>query len=97
MKVNNFKALNIYQNIETKGKSSNSEEGFLKFLENKVKEVDHSQKEAKAMLESLAKGEDVSLSDVAITLSKAGIEMKLLVRIRNKILEAYQEIMRMQI
>jgi flagellar hook-basal body complex protein FliE len=49
------------------------------------------------MLEALAKGEDIDFSEVALAISKADLNFKLLLRIRNKILEAYQEIMRMQI
>jgi flagellar hook-basal body complex protein FliE len=59
--------------------------------------VDDSQKKALAAIEALAKGEDVDISDVALSISKADTNFKLLLRIRNKVLEAYQEIMRMQI
>jgi len=71
--------------------------GFKDFLVEKVKEVDQAQKKAESLLEALAKGEDVDFSDLAITMSKVETELKLLLRVRNKIIEAYQEIMRMQI
>jgi flagellar hook-basal body complex protein FliE len=71
--------------------------GFKDFLVKKVEEVDQAQKKAENLLNALAKGEDVDLSDLAITMSKAETELKLLLRVRNKIIEAYQEIMRMQI
>lgn len=77
--------------------STQKKPDFKTFLLEKIKEVDESQKKAHQILEALAKGEDIDLSDVAFTLSKADINFKLLLRIRNKILEAYQEIMRMQI
>ncbi|MBZ4681102.1 flagellar hook-basal body complex protein FliE [Thermodesulfobacterium sp.] len=70
---------------------------FKDFLMEKLKEVDDSQKKALAAIEALAKGEDVDISDVALSISKADTNFKLLLRIRNKVLEAYQEIMRMQI
>ncbi|PMP68187.1 MAG: flagellar hook-basal body complex protein FliE [Thermodesulfobacterium geofontis] len=70
---------------------------FKNFLLEKIKEIDHSQKEAQKMLEALAKGEDIDFSEVALAISKADLNFKLLLRIRNKVLEAYQEIMRMQI
>jgi len=70
--------------------------GFKDFLVKKVEEVDQAQKKAENLLNALAKGEDVDLSDLAITMSKAETELKLLLRVRNKIIEAYQEIMRMQ-
>ena len=75
----------------------NNKLDFKNFLFEKIKEIDASQKEAQKMLEALAKGEDVDFSEVALAISKADVDFKLLLRVRNKILEAYQEIMRMQI
>ena len=75
----------------------NNKLDFNNFLFEKIKEIDASQKEAQKMLEALAKGEDVDFSEVALAISKADVDFKLLLRVRNKILEAYQEIMRMQI
>ena len=40
---------------------------FKTFLLEKIKEVDESQKKAYQVLEALAKGEDIDLSDVAFT------------------------------
>lgn len=73
------------------------EENFKDFLFKQLKEIDKSQKQASQALETLAKGGEIDLSEVALAISKAEIDFKLLLKIRNKILEAYQEIMRMQI
>lgn len=86
------KNLSLLQNKNLKNKSD-----FKNFLLEEIKKVDISQKTAQKMLEALAKGEDIDFSEVALAISKADVEFKLLLRIRNKILEAYQEIMRMQI
>ncbi|MDF2953628.1 MAG: Flagellar hook-basal body complex protein FliE [Thermodesulfobacterium sp.] len=75
----------------------NNKLDFKNFLFEKIKEIDASQKEAQRMLEALAKGENVDFSEVSLAISKADVDFKLLLRVRNKILEAYQEIMRMQI
>jgi len=72
-------------------------ESFEKFFLDKIKEVDSEQKKAEEMVQALAEGKDVSLADVALSISKADLDFKLLLRIRNKILDAYQEVMRMQI
>lgn len=73
------------------------EENFKNFLFNQLKKIDQSQKQASQTLENLAKGEEIDLSEVALAISKAEVDFKFLLKIRNKILEAYQEIMRMQI
>ncbi len=82
--------------LQTEGVSKKDSD-FKDFILDKIKEVDKSQKKAESLLNALAKGEDVDLSDLAITMSKAETELKLLLRVRDKIIEAYQEIMRMQI
>ncbi len=80
-----------------KNENSVKKTNFKDILLEKIKEVDTSQKEAKKLLEALAKGEDVDFSEIAIAMTKADLDLRLLLRIRNKILDAYQEIMRMQI
>ncbi|QER41625.1 flagellar hook-basal body complex protein FliE [Thermodesulfobacterium sp. TA1] len=97
MKVNPS-LLNSYQKVGSLTQKEKVEvPSFKDFLVEKIKEVDQAQKQALASIEALAKGEEVDLSDVALTISKADTNFKLLLRIRNKVLEAYQEIMRMQI
>jgi flagellar hook-basal body complex protein FliE len=97
MKVNPS-LLSNYQKVDNLTQKDKVEGlSFKDFLMDKLKEVDDSQKKALAAIEALAKGEDVDISDVALSISKADTNFKLLLRIRNKVLEAYQEIMRMQI
>ncbi|MCS7279530.1 MAG: flagellar hook-basal body complex protein FliE [Thermodesulfobacteriaceae bacterium] len=98
MKINPYsKGLNLSLPSKTSISQNKESLSFKEFLFQKIKEVDESEKLALKAIESLAKGEDVDLSEVAMRISKADTNFKLLLRIRNKILEAYQEIMRMQI
>jgi flagellar hook-basal body complex protein FliE len=46
---------------------------------------------------SLAKGEAINLHDVTIAAQKASIAVSLTTQVRDKAVEAYQEMMRMQI
>ncbi|MFN3406339.1 MAG: flagellar hook-basal body complex protein FliE [Caldimicrobium sp.] len=94
MKVNELLAgkLMNYQKLE-KGQKSD----FQKIILDKIKEVDQKEKEAEKALFSLAKGEEIDPAEVALKISSADVSMKLLLKVRNKVLEAYQEIMRMQI
>ncbi len=93
MKIYNSSILNDFNNIVQKKQNVPN---FKDFLLEKIKEVDNSQKQAEKMIQALAEGKDVDLSQVALTIAKADLDFKLLLRIRNKILDAYQEIMRMQ-
>lgn len=49
------------------------------------------------MTEKLARGENVDLHQVMIASQKANITLQATIEIRNKVIEAYQEIMRMQV
>ncbi len=94
MKIYNYSSFNM-NNINFPEKKQDAP-SFEKFLLDKIKEVDNSQKKAEEMIQALAEGKNVDLSQVALTIAKADLDFKLLLRIRNKILDAYQEIMRMQ-
>lgn len=93
MKILGLGNVKLYKEMEKLNKSSD----FGKVLLDTLKEIDRKEKEAEAALESLAKGEDIDPAEVAMKISSADASMKLLLRVRNKVLEAYQEIMRMQI
>lgn len=98
MKVEAISTKGITENqLITKDRVNRNIPSFLDLLAQKIREVDASQKEALSYVEALARGEEVDLSEVALTISKADLNLKLLLRIRNKVLEAYNEIMRLQI
>ena len=79
----------------TKG-AGGKEDGFFKTLQSFYHQVNReltaSDQEARAF--ALGKGHD--LHDVMIAGEKADLSLRLLLQIRNKLLDAYQEIMRMQ-
>ena len=60
-------------------------------------QVDRSLRAADDRLRSLAAGENVALHDVMITMEQARMDLMLVVEVRNRLLEAYQELTRMQL
>jgi flagellar hook-basal body complex protein FliE len=46
---------------------------------------------------SLQAGGDVSLHQAVISMEEANVSFQLMVEVRNKLLDAYQEIMKMQV
>ena len=60
-----------------------------------VLRLDQLQKEADGAAVDLATGASVDIHDVMIAFQKADLGMQLAVQVRNKLVEAYQEIMRM--
>ncbi len=70
--------------------------GFQDTLKTYVRKVDKELKQADDRQLEFAVGRRHDLHEVMIATEKAEISFRLLVQIRNKLLEAYQEVMRMQ-
>lgn len=76
---------------------SKQEKSFVDTLNDAVKSVNELQQTADKKMEELATGKAKSIPDVMIAAEKADIALKLMVSVRNKAIEAYQEIMKMQV
>jgi flagellar hook-basal body complex protein FliE len=72
-------------------------DGFVDFLKSAVGEVNKAQNDSDQAVEKLQTGKAKNLHDVMIRLEEADISMRMLVQMRNKIVDAYQEVMRMQV
>ena len=72
-------------------------EGFADALQTAVGKVNDTQVAADTAVEKLQTGETRNLHEVMISMEKADISMRLLLQVRNKVIDAYQEIMRMQV
>lgn len=70
---------------------------FGRFLSEAMGKVEAAQHEAAAASQRLATGEIRDVAEVMIASEKATLALQLTVQVRNKVLEAYQEIMRMQV
>ena len=70
---------------------------FGKLLMDVIKEVNSSQQNATEMQNAFMTGQNVELHELMISMERAGLAMELTLQVRNKLLEAYQEISRMQV
>ncbi|MBN6887160.1 flagellar hook-basal body complex protein FliE [Cytobacillus horneckiae] len=70
---------------------------FAEYLKNSIETVNDAQIKSDQMTEKLARGENVDLHDVMIASQKASVSVQLTMEVRNKAVEAYQEVMRMQV
>jgi flagellar hook-basal body complex protein FliE len=70
---------------------------FSKFLTDALSQVDALQKNADAASLQLATGQVDDLSSVMVAIEKASLSLSLTVAMRDKVLDAYNQIMRMQI
>ncbi len=76
--------------------ASGNEKGFSDVLKDSIKEVNNLQSEANKAIVDLAKGEVKDVHQTMTALKKADLSLKLMMQVRSKILEAYQEVMRQQ-
>lgn len=77
--------------------SSVTQANFSDWLVNQVNHSEMSIKAAETEVQKLALGEAENLHQVMIALSKAKTSFELTVQVRNKLLEGFQEIMRMSV
>jgi flagellar hook-basal body complex protein FliE len=73
------------------------ESGFVDLLRSAIAQVNQAQNGADNAAREFAIGEAKSIHDTMITLEKADLSLRLMMQVRNKVVEAYQEVMRMQI
>lgn len=59
--------------------------------------ADESLRAAESQIRGLAAGENIPLHDVMITMERARMDLMLVVEVRNRLVEAYQELSRMQL
>ena len=71
--------------------------GFDKLITDFVGDVAAKQSAASEAVNGLVSGKNVSLHQTMIAMEEASISFQLMVEVRNKLLESYQELMRMQV
>lgn len=72
-------------------------EDFGQMLMDAIQEVNKSQAEARGMQNDLMANRPVEIHDLMVTMERASTAMQLTMQVRNKVLEAYQEVSRMQV
>ncbi len=80
---------------QIKLEKQNSEKGFDKFMKDAINKISNIQEEAEKAVRELASGGDII--QAVIAMEKADMSFQLMIEVRNKLLSAYDEIMRMQV
>ena len=70
---------------------------FADTLKDAVGQVNTLQKESDNQMQALATGKTSNIPEVMMSAEKADIALRLMVQVRNKVIEAYQEVMKMQV
>jgi len=97
MKIENVNNLFIKNSNYNSAANTEKNVNFDDFLKNALDEVNKLQKDSENYTKLLALGEVENIHDVTIAAEKANIALQMTLTIRNKVVDAYKEIMRMQI
>ncbi|HDP69607.1 MAG TPA: flagellar hook-basal body complex protein FliE [Actinobacteria bacterium] len=101
MNINSLNLLSSASNQAGLNKGGNvskqtAVDSFQKVFNDAFSKVNNLQKEADEAMVKFAAGE-IDIHDVMIQVEKASVALQLTLEIRNKVVEAYQEISRMQV
>ncbi len=70
---------------------------FANTLNRLVDEVGQKQEVSRETVNAVLSGENVPLHQAMVAMEEASVSFQLMVEVRNKLLESYQELMRMQV
>lgn len=89
----------VFDNFASTGpnKAGKSNTSFSEVLKDSINKVGELEKEANQQTESLVKMDGQDVHNTMIAVEKADLSFQLMMQIRNKIINAYEEIMRMQV
>ncbi len=84
--------------LKQRSSIQNREKGdFLQELDKFVQWVNKEQQKAESIKEAVLKGAEIPLHQMVVEFEKAKTALNLLIQVRNKLLEAFQELNRMQV
>jgi flagellar hook-basal body complex protein FliE len=79
------------------GASTSGAKSFADTLKDSIGQVNQLQKDADVKMQQLATGKTDNIQDVMIAAEKADIGLRLMMQVRNKLVDAYSEVMKMQV
>jgi flagellar hook-basal body complex protein FliE len=95
--LRDFNQIQKINPIVNNSESKTQQVSFSDTLKQALDQVNQLEKQSSHMGELLAAGKIDNIHDVTIAGQKASVAIELTVQVRNKVVEAYQEVMRMQV
>jgi len=97
IKIQNSAQSLIGPKFSTNQTQDNSSSSFGKVLQQSIEQVNRLQLEADANINDLATGKQPDIHQTMIAVEKASVSFELLMQIRNKVISAYDNLMRTQV
>lgn len=82
---------------QIKPTSYEAQQNFGAYLKDAINNVNREQIQSDTLTQKLVMGENIELHEVMVAAQKASITLNATMEIRNKVVEAYQEIIRMPV
>ena len=83
--------------VDESAKARKGAASFSEILKESINKVSELEKEASEQTEKLVKMESQDVHNTMISVQKADLSFQMMMQIRNKIIDAYQEIMKIQV
>lgn len=77
--------------------TKSADTGFGDILNKSIESVNNNIQEADKLVEGLVSGQHAKIHETMIALEKANITFRLMTKFQGKVLDAYKEVMRMQL
>jgi len=99
MAIQSIGANSILNNLNISNTTEEKTNGtsFSNVLSDAISKVNDSEVNANNKIESLIKGEDVEMHEVMLAMQESVLSLQALIEVRNKTVEAYQEISKLQL
>lgn len=99
MNIQSIGTNSLLNSLETKSLGTNidNKNSFSEVISDAINKVNDKQISADNSIESLIKGDDITMHEVMLSMQESQLSMQLLIEVRNKMVEAYQEINKIQL
>ena len=94
--ISNPSAIAGFGALSRPGIAPSGSDAFSAILSDAVRSVEGLRKDSQQAIDKLLSGEGGELHEVALAAQKAQLSFEMFVQVRNKVVSAYQEVMRMQ-
>jgi len=71
--------------------------GFGDILQESIKAVNQKAQEAQALSEGLVSGQHSNIHETMIAMEESGVSFRMLAKVQGKVIDAYRELMRLQL
>lgn len=100
--IKGFSVPNMTQGVDSQiagpgAVKTDAKDSFSSTLKESIDNVSKLSNEADNAIKGLASGEHTNIHDTMIAIEKANLSFNMMVQVRNKLLAAYEEVMRMQV